>query len=54
MYTAEEYKNQGNTLLREGKIEEAIVAYTSSIEKETIEGTLTNRAVAYIKVKKYK
>jgi hypothetical protein len=32
-FTAEEYKNQGNTLLRDGKIEEAIAAYTSSIGK---------------------
>ena len=31
--SAEEYKNQGNNLLREGKVQEAIDAYSKSIGK---------------------
>ena len=52
--SAEEYKNAGNDFLREGKTYEAVDMYTKSIDLQASEGTLTNRAAAYIKLKKYK
>ena len=41
-------------MLREGKLDEAIKSYTEAIEANKNEGIFTNRAMAYIKQRKYK
>ena len=51
---AEAKKNEGNEALKAGKIAEAIALYTEAIEMNKNEGMFTNRAMAYIKQKKYK
>ena len=51
---AEAKKNEGNEALKAGKIVEAIALYTEAIEMNKNEGMFTNRAMAYIKQKKYK
>lgn len=47
-------KNQGNDALKAGKLDEAVDFYTQSLDVERTEGVLTNRAQAYIKLKKFK
>lgn len=51
---AEEKKNEGNTALKAGEIDQAIQLYTEAIELQKNEGIFTNRAMAYIKQRKYK
>ena len=46
---AEEKKNEGNTALKAGEIDQAIQLYTEAIELQKNEGIFTNRAMAYIK-----
>ena len=47
-------KNEGNTALKAGEIDQAIQLYTEAIELQKNEGIFTNRAMAYIKQRKYK
>ena len=51
---AEVKKNEGNEMLKAGKIAGAIALYTEAIEMFKSEGMFTNRAMAYIKQRKYK
>ena len=51
---AEEKKNEGNTALKAGEIDDAIRLYTEALELQKNEGIFTNRAMAYIKQRKYK
>ena len=51
---AEQKKNEGNAALREGNLDQAIALYTEAIEMNKNEGMFTNRAMAYIKQRKYK
>ncbi len=51
---AEEKKNEGNTALKAGELDQAIGLYTEAIELHKSEGMFTNRAMAYIKQRKYK
>ena len=51
---AEAKKNEGNEMLKAGKIDEAIALYSEAIEMNKNEGMFTNRAMAYIKQRKYK
>jgi len=51
---ADEKKNEGNTALKAGQIDDAIKLYTEAIDLQKSEGMFTNRAMAYIKQRKYK
>lgn len=51
---AEEKKNAGNDALKAGHTDEAISLYSEAIELSKNEGIFTNRAMAYIKQRKYK
>ena len=51
---AEEKKNEGNTALKAGEIDDAIRLYTEALDLQKNEGIFTNRAMAYIKQRKYK
>jgi len=51
---AEEKKAAGNEALKAGEVGEAISLYTEAIELNKHEGMFTNRAMAYIKQRKYK
>jgi len=51
---AEQKKNEGNEALKAGKVDEAISLYSEAIEMHKNEAILTNRAMAYIKQRKYK
>lgn len=51
---AEAKKNEGNTALKAGEIDKAILLYSQAIELNKTEGMFTNRAVAYIQKKKFK
>lgn len=51
---ADDKKNEGNTALKAGEVDEAIKLYTEAIELQKSEGIFTNRAMAYIKQRKYK
>lgn len=52
--TPEELKNLGNNELKQGNTQEAIDFYSQSLDQEKTEGVYTNRAVAYIKLFKWK
>lgn len=51
---AEEKKNEGNTALKAGDVTTAIKLYSEAIDLCKNEGMFTNRAMAYIKQRKYK
>ena len=51
---AEVKKNEGNAALKAGEVGEAIRLYSEAIELNKNEGMFTNRAMAYIKQRKYK
>ena len=51
---AEAKKNEGNAALKAGEVDQAIQLYTEAIELCKNEGMFTNRAMAYIKQRKYK
>ena len=51
---AEQKKNEGNTALKAGNVDQAIALYSEAIELSKNEGMFTNRAMAYIKKRKYK
>ena len=51
---AEAKKNEGNEALKAGEVDQAIQLYTEAIELCKNEGMFTNRAMAYIKQRKYK
>ena len=51
---AEEKKSAGNEALKAGEVDEAIRLYTEAIDLSKNEGMFTNRAMAYIKKRKYK
>ena len=51
---AEAKKNEGNTALKAGEIDKAILLYSQAIELNKTEGMFTNRAVAYIQKRKFK
>jgi len=47
-------KNEGNTALQAGELDKAIDLYSQALDLHKNEGILTNRAMAYIKKRKYK
>ena len=51
---AEEKKNAGNNALKAGEVDKAIQLYSEAINLCKNEGMFTNRAMAYIKQRKYK
>ena len=51
---AEAKKNEGNTALKAGEVDKAILLYSQAIELNKTEGMFTNRAVAYIQKRKFK
>ena len=52
--SAEDYKNQGNQALKEGKDEEAIRLYTMGLQLEpTHHVLLSNRAAVFLKLSKF-
>lgn len=51
---ADEKKSQGNEALKKGEVAEAVRLYSEAIELSKTEAMLTNRAMAYIKLRKYK
>lgn len=51
---ADDKKNEGNTALKAGQVDDAIKLYTEAIDLQKSEGIFTNRAMAYIKQRKYK
>jgi DnaJ homolog subfamily C member 7 len=51
---AECKKNEGNAALKAGNVDDAIKLYSEAIELNKNEGMFTNRAMAYIKQRKYK